>query len=96
MAKSLFASLPQQIPKKAVPFQKLNDVFVKEEGNNSHKNMNIQGQFHEFHKAYNTHSHHHLNIGPHMFRNRIHTFKIKKKISSLVENTFCPSVLCLI
>ncbi|KAL4603250.1 hypothetical protein ACB092_10G111500 [Castanea dentata] len=67
MAKSLFASLPQRIPKKAVSLQKQNDVFVKEEGNNSHKHMNIQGRFHEFHKAFSTHSHHRVNIAPFKF-----------------------------
>lgn len=48
-AKSLFASLPRLIPKKAASFQKQNDVFLKEEGNSSHMHLNMQGQSHELH-----------------------------------------------
>lgn len=93
MAKSLFASLPQRIPKKAVSLQKQNDVFVKEEGNNSHKHMNIQGQFHEFHKAFSTHSHHRVNIGLHMLQNRMLIYRIRVIIPLVVEYTLYPPVL---
>lgn len=93
MAKSLFASLPQRIPKKAVSLQKQNDVFVKDEGNNSHKHMNIQGQFHEFHKAFSIHSHHHVNIGLHMLQNRMLIYRIRVLIPLVVEYTLYPPVL---
>ena len=62
-AKSLFASLPHQIPKKAVFIQPQKDGFVTEEGNNFCKLGNIQGFIHEFYKAFNTHNRHQMNIG---------------------------------
>lgn len=94
MAKSLFASLPQRIPEKDVLFQKQNDVFVKEEGNNSYRHMNIQGQFHEFLEAISTRSHHRVNIGPHMFENRMWIYRTRINIPLVVEYTLNPSVLC--
>ncbi|XP_015885353.1 uncharacterized protein LOC107420808 isoform X1 [Ziziphus jujuba] len=66
-AKSLFASLPRQIPKIAVFIQPQKDGFITEEGNNFHKLGNIQGHIHEFHKAFNTHKHDQINIAPFKF-----------------------------
>lgn len=67
MAKSLFASLPRQIPKMAILIQPQKDGFMSEEGNNFHKLGNFQEHIHEFHKAFNTHKDHQINIGLHMF-----------------------------
>lgn len=68
MAKSLFASLPRQIPNKAVLIQPQNDGFLTEEGNNIQKLGNSQGYIHEFHKAFNTQNHHQINIGLQLFK----------------------------
>lgn len=68
MAKSLFASLPRQIPNKAVLIQPQKDGFMTEEGNNIRMLGNIQGYIHEFHKAFNTQNHHQINIGLQLFR----------------------------
>ncbi|XP_038695829.1 HBS1-like protein isoform X2 [Tripterygium wilfordii] len=54
MAKSLFASMPHQAPKKPVVYQQQNDDFVTEEGNKLHKCGNVGGNFHEFHKAFSS------------------------------------------
>lgn len=67
MAKSLFAQLPHRTLKKAVIFQQQNDDVVIEESSNFQKHGNIQGQFHEVHKAFSFHGLHHINIGPHIF-----------------------------
>lgn len=67
MAKSLFAQLPHRTLKKAVIFQLQNDDVVIEESSNFQKHGNIQGQFHEVHKAFSFHGLHHINIGPHIF-----------------------------
>lgn len=67
MAKSLFASLPCQIPKQAVLFHQQKDDFVIEEGNNFHKLGDFQGPIHEFYNAFNIHNNHHINIGLHPF-----------------------------
>lgn len=63
MAKSLFASLPNQIPKRAVKLQEQDDKIVEEREENIHKIGNIQGHLHEFHNAFSTCSHFHTNIG---------------------------------
>lgn len=65
--------------KKAISFQKLNDAYGKEESNNSQKYMNMQWQFLEVHKAFITRSNHHVNIGLHMFQNRMWNYKIRLK-----------------
>ena len=65
MAKSLFASLPHRTPENAVIFRPGNDVFLTAEGFNFHKLENIQGHFHDFHKAVSSQNHHKLNIGLH-------------------------------
>ncbi|XP_021834775.1 HBS1-like protein isoform X1 [Prunus avium] len=67
MAKSLFASLPRQIPKQAVLFHQQKDDFVIEEGNNFHKLGDFQGPIHEFYNAFNIHNNHHINIAPFKF-----------------------------
>ncbi|KAM7513672.1 hypothetical protein LguiA_003255 [Lonicera macranthoides] len=67
MAKSLFASLPHQTPKKAVIFQPPNDVFLTQEGNNFPKLGNIQGHFHDLHKAFSSQNHYKVNIAPFKF-----------------------------
>ncbi|KAJ7947215.1 Elongation factor 1-alpha [Quillaja saponaria] len=67
MAKSLFASLPQQMPKKCVIIQKQCVDFMTEDGNSFHKLGNIQGPIHEFHEAFSTQSQHHANIAPFKF-----------------------------
>ena len=66
LAKSLFASLPQQMSKEGVLFPKQDDDFLTDHSR-SYKLGNAKGEFHEFHKAFNTQSHHHLSIGLHMF-----------------------------
>lgn len=63
MAKSLFASSPNQIPKRAVKFQERNNNFVEEREDNIHKIGNIQGHLHEFNNAFSTCSHFGTNIG---------------------------------
>ena len=70
MAKSLFASLPHQMPKKVVDSQQQTDDFVVKVGNNFHPLGNIQGQFHEFHKAYSSPNHSRTNIGLEVFYSR--------------------------
>lgn len=67
MAKSLFASLPNQIPKRAVNFQEQDDKIVEEREENIHKIGNIRGHLHEFHNAFSTCSHFRTNIGLHFF-----------------------------
>ncbi|XP_059637667.1 uncharacterized protein LOC132279655 isoform X2 [Cornus florida] len=70
MAKSLFASLLYRIPKKAVAavtYQQQKDDFSTEECNNFHKLGNIQGNFHEFHKAFSSQNHYHFHIAPFKF-----------------------------
>ncbi|RVW98940.1 Transposon TX1 uncharacterized 149 kDa protein [Vitis vinifera] len=67
MAKSLFAQLPHRTLKKAVIFQLQNDDVVIEESSNFQKHGNIQGQFHEVHKAFSFHGLHHINIAPFKF-----------------------------
>ncbi|XP_034681216.1 HBS1-like protein isoform X3 [Vitis riparia] len=53
--------------KKAVIFQQQNDDVVIEESSNFQKHGNIQGQFHEVHKAFSFHGLHHINIAPFKF-----------------------------
>ncbi|KAL2343231.1 hypothetical protein Fmac_004516 [Flemingia macrophylla] len=65
LARSLFQSLPQQIPKEVV-FSKLGDGFLTD-GSNFYKLENVRGEFHEIHKAFSTQSHPHLNIEPFKF-----------------------------
>ncbi|XP_050939595.1 uncharacterized protein LOC103503765 isoform X8 [Cucumis melo] len=67
MAKSLFASLPNQIPKRAVKFQEQDDKIVEKREENIHKIGNIQGHLHEFHNALSTCSHFRTNIVPFKF-----------------------------
>ena len=62
MAKSLFASLPQPMPKEGVLFLKKGDGFLTEDCT-SYKLGNAQGEFFEIHKSLITQGHHHLNIG---------------------------------
>ncbi|TKY60095.1 HBS protein [Spatholobus suberectus] len=66
LARSLFQSLPQQIPKEAVLFPKPGDGFLTD-GSNFSKIENVQGEFHEIHKAFSTQIHPHLNIDPFKF-----------------------------
>ncbi|RDX95441.1 HBS1-like protein, partial [Mucuna pruriens] len=66
LARSLFQSLPQQIPKEVVLFSKPGDGFLTD-GSNFYKLENVQGEFHEIHKAFSTQSHPHLNIDPFKF-----------------------------
>ncbi|TXG62357.1 hypothetical protein EZV62_013720 [Acer yangbiense] len=66
MAKSLFASLPHRTPKRAVVGQQQNDDVIRE-GNNFHTLGNIQGNFHGFHKAFNSNSLSKINIAPFKF-----------------------------
>ncbi|KAK7359161.1 hypothetical protein VNO77_01109 [Canavalia gladiata] len=66
LARSLFPSLPQQIPKEVVLFPKRGDGF-QTDGSNFYKLENVQGEFHEIHKAFSTQSHPHLNIDPFKF-----------------------------
>ncbi|KAI9127248.1 hypothetical protein K1719_001807 [Acacia pycnantha] len=65
LAKSLFAILPQPIPKEGVLFLK-GDGFLTEDGN-IYKLGNAQGEFYEFHKSVITQGNHHLNIAPFKF-----------------------------
>lgn len=67
MAKSIFASLPHQKPKLAVLFHQQKDDSVIEEGNNVHKLGDFKGPIHEFHKTFNVHNKHHIDIGLHSF-----------------------------
>ncbi|XLR17626.1 hypothetical protein S83_045564 [Arachis hypogaea] len=62
LARSLFASLPKQNPKEVVLLPKQDDGF-QTDASNFCKHRNVQGEFHECHKAFNTKSHSHLNIG---------------------------------
>lgn len=64
LARSLFQ--PQQIPKEVVLFPKQGDGFWTD-GSNYYRLENVQGEFHEIHKAFNAQSHPHLNIGLHKF-----------------------------
>ena len=65
MAKSLFASSPNQIPKREVKFQEQNDKFLEEREDNILKIGNIRGHLHEVHNASSTYSHVRTNIGLH-------------------------------
>ncbi|XP_022976106.1 HBS1-like protein isoform X3 [Cucurbita maxima] len=62
MAKSLFASSPNQIPKREVKFQEQNDKFLEEREDNILKIGNIRGHLHEVHNASSTYSHVRTNI----------------------------------
>ncbi|GAU18777.1 hypothetical protein TSUD_80660, partial [Trifolium subterraneum] len=66
LARSLFQSLPQQIPKEGVLFP-MRDVGFWTDGSNIYKFENVQGEFHEIHKDFNTQSHPSLNIDPFKF-----------------------------
>ncbi|XP_016191301.1 HBS1-like protein isoform X1 [Arachis ipaensis] len=66
LARSLFASLPKQNPKEVVLLPKQDDGF-QTDASNLCKHGNVQGEFHECHKAFNTKSHSHLNIAPFKF-----------------------------
>ncbi|XP_052727923.1 uncharacterized protein LOC108345637 isoform X2 [Vigna angularis] len=61
LARSLFQSLPQQIPKEVILFPKLGDGFLTD-GSIFYKLENVRGEFHEIHKDFSTQSHPHLNI----------------------------------
>ncbi|XP_045825668.1 HBS1-like protein isoform X2 [Trifolium pratense] len=61
LARSLFQPLPQQIPKEVVLFP-MRDVGFWTDGSNIYKFENVQGEFHEIHKDFNTQSHTSLNI----------------------------------
>lgn len=65
MAKSLFASLPHRTSKNAAVGQLQNDECVMGRGNNFFKLS--QGNFHEFHEAFSSHSHSKVKIGLLMF-----------------------------
>lgn len=67
MAKSLFASSPNQIPKREVKFQEQNDKFLEEREDNILKIGNIRGHLHEVHNASSTYSHVRTNIVPFKF-----------------------------
>ncbi|XP_052209418.1 uncharacterized protein LOC127812900 isoform X2 [Diospyros lotus] len=67
MAKSLFASLPRPTPNKSVTYQQQNDDILTEECNSFHKLGNIQGHFHELHKAFSLQKKYHFNIAPFKF-----------------------------
>lgn len=64
LARSLFQPLPKQIPKELELFPKQDDGF-QTGGSDFYKLENVQGEFHEIHKAFNTQSHPYLNIGLH-------------------------------
>ena len=59
LARSLFQSLQQQIPKEIVLFPKPDDGFLTD-GNNFYKLDNVRGEFHEIHKDFSTQSHSYL------------------------------------
>ncbi|XP_057416476.1 uncharacterized protein LOC130711054 isoform X1 [Lotus japonicus] len=61
LARSLFQPLPKQIPKELELFPKQDDGF-QTGGSDFYKLENVQGEFHEIHKAFNTQSHPYLNI----------------------------------
>ncbi|OIW19264.1 hypothetical protein TanjilG_20389 [Lupinus angustifolius] len=67
LARSLFASLPQQVPKEVVLFPKQGDDVFQFDGSNYYMLWNAQGEFCEFHKAFNAQSRPHLNIAPFKF-----------------------------
>ncbi|CAN6583521.1 unnamed protein product [Malus baccata var. baccata] len=67
MAKSIFASLPHQKPKQAVLFHQQKDDSVIEEGNNFHRLGDFKGPIHEFHKTFNVHNKHHIDIASFKF-----------------------------
>ncbi|ESW31507.1 hypothetical protein PHAVU_002G243900 [Phaseolus vulgaris] len=66
LARSLFHSLPQQIPKEVVLFPKPGDGFLTD-ASISYKLENVRGEFHEIHKDFSTQIHPHLNIDPFKF-----------------------------
>lgn len=66
LARSLFHSLPQQIPKEVVLFPKPGDGFLTD-ASISYKLENVRGEFHEIHKDFSTQIHPHLNIGVNQF-----------------------------
>ncbi|XP_038898328.1 HBS1-like protein isoform X2 [Benincasa hispida] len=99
MAKSLFASLPNQIPKRAVKFQEQDDKIVEEREENIHKIGNIRGHLHEFHNAFSTCSHFRTTIVPFKFdipspddvvSNGLRSSKVGLKVS---HNDFNSSIL---
>ncbi|KAF2283542.1 hypothetical protein GH714_011923 [Hevea brasiliensis] len=67
LAKSLFASLPHRTPHKPVIAQLQKDDFMTKWGSNFLNCENFQGNFHEFHKAFSSHSHSHIKIAPFNF-----------------------------
>ncbi|XP_021670172.2 uncharacterized protein LOC110657323 isoform X2 [Hevea brasiliensis] len=67
LAKSLFASLPHRTPHKPVIAQLQKDDFMTKGGSNFLNCENFQGNFHEFHKAFSSHSHSHIKIAPFKF-----------------------------
>ncbi|CAN6721254.1 unnamed protein product [Malus baccata var. baccata] len=67
MARSIFASLPHQKPKQAVLFHQQKDDSVIEEGNNFHRLGDFKGPIHEFHKTFNVHNKHHIDIASFKF-----------------------------
>nr|GMC73947.1 HBS1-like protein isoform X1 [Ipomoea batatas] len=67
LAKSLFASLLQQNPKKAVTFEGKSDVFKSEGHFNFHEHGRIHGQFQDLLKAFSCQNHYKFNIEPFKF-----------------------------
>ncbi|XP_070027501.1 uncharacterized protein [Nicotiana sylvestris] len=67
MAKSLFASLLLQKPKKAVNFEAQNYSFKTEDCFNLYKPGNMCGQFHDLHRAFCSQSHCKIDIVPFKF-----------------------------
>ncbi|XP_022976107.1 HBS1-like protein isoform X4 [Cucurbita maxima] len=83
MAKSLFASSPNQIPKREVKFQEQNDKFLEEREDNILKIGNIRGHLHEVHNASSTYSHVRTNIVSHNdFNSSILSSDVTKKCAN--------------
>lgn len=77
MAKSLFASLLLQKPKKAVNFEAQNYSFKTEDCFNLYKPGNMCGQFHDLHRAFCSQSHCKIDIGLHMLQPRMPVYRHK-------------------
>lgn len=90
MAKSLFASLLLQKPKKAVNFEAQNYSFKTEDCFNLYKPGNMCGHFHDLHTAFCSQSHCKIDIGLHMLQPRMPVYRHK-----LCTSFFFFPPLCL-
>ncbi|VFQ87176.1 unnamed protein product [Cuscuta campestris] len=67
LANSLFASLPQRYPKKALIFDGKSDILKSEGCFNFHENGSVRGQLHDLLKAFSSQNHYKFDIEPFKF-----------------------------